>query len=112
MRSLRACLAALACSLLAAGCATVGGVLTSRGESIARAQCSGCHAIGAVGESRSPNAPPLRRIGRQYAKTSLAHELEAVSEVGHYAMPPTSLSPDEIDDLVDYIQHIAAAPTL
>lgn len=81
-------------------------VAADRGYKVAARECSSCHAIGRVGESPRPSAPPFREIRRRYNEISLNREFEAISEVGHYEMPAKPISKSDGEDLIAYIESL------
>jgi len=76
------------------------------GQEIATRLCSGCHAIGRTDESSHPDSLPFRKISLMYPVRSLEEALGEGIFVGHPDMPPFQLEPDDIDDLLDYIESI------
>ncbi len=78
----------------------------ARGQAIAEANCSGCHAIGATGESPAPEAPPFRTLSRNYRVDTLAEALAEGISVGHPAMPQFQFEPDDVDAVIVYLQSI------
>lgn len=77
-----------------------------RGEEIATRLCSGCHAIGRTDQSAHPDSLPFRQISLRYPVRSLEEALGEGIFVGHPDMPPFQLEPNDIDDLLDYIEAI------
>lgn len=77
-----------------------------RGRAIAQTHCSTCHAIGAVGESGAPEAPPFRTLSRNYRVETLEEALAEGISVGHPAMPAFAFEPDDVDALIEYLQSI------
>ena len=70
--------------------------------------CAACHAIGAVGASPEAQAPAFRRLGERYPPGFLAEAFAEGIVVGHPAMPQFELQPDEIDDLIAYLEWVQA----
>lgn len=110
------CLAALTMPAVAADDhATVDrdppGVFTGNaaaGETIAKDNCARCHAVERTGESPVADATPFRLMSRLWP---LSHLEEALAEgimVGHpeHQMPVFQFTPQEIDDLLTYIESI------
>jgi len=62
-----------------------------RGLVIVRTNCSRCHAIGKVGESPLPIAPPLRTLHERYPVEDLQEPLAEGIVTGHPTMPRISL---------------------
>jgi len=86
----------------------------ARGEFYARENCSTCHAVGPVGLSPYPLAPPFRILPRKYDVDGLAEALAegiVVGNTGARQMPTFILSVDEIDDLIAYLKSLEP-PTL
>jgi len=82
----------------------------SRGRDLAQDKCAACHAIS--GERPGPNkqATGFAIIARQYSRKGLTRELQAINEVGHYAMPTTPLSESDRASLAAYIFQGRAGP--
>jgi cytochrome c len=80
----------------------------ARGHAIAERLCSACHAIGAVGASPNEEAPAFRRLGERYPPGVLAEAFAEGIVVGHPAMPQFELQPQEIDDLIAYLEWVQA----
>ncbi len=80
-----------------------------RGQAIAEQYCSGCHAIGRTGASTHPDSLPFRKISMQYPVRDLEEALGEGILVGHPDMPPFQFEPEDIDDLLSYIESIQAA---
>lgn len=81
-------------------------VRARRGETIARTNCAGCHAIGRVGASPLAEAPPFRDLHRRYPVTDLAEALAEGITTGHPAMPEFRLDPDEAQALIAYLRSL------
>lgn len=108
--------AALAgCLFAAAGllsaCITVAGPpqvvdeAVMRGASYATANCAGCHAIGATGESVYRAAPAFRNLRASWSSVALELRLSRAVGRQHYGMPPRILTPSESHDLAAFIQN-------
>ena len=78
----------------------------AEGQRLAEVYCSSCHAIGAEGESRHPMAPAFRTLSRNYPVNALEEAFAEGILVGHRDMPEFRLEPQQIDDLLGYIQSI------
>jgi mono/diheme cytochrome c family protein len=76
------------------------------GRVFAERTCAGCHSIERTGDSPHPDALPFRRISERYAVRNLEEAFAEGIFVGHPDMPPFQLAPEEIDDLLDYIEAI------
>jgi mono/diheme cytochrome c family protein len=84
----------------------------ARGEFLARENCSTCHAVGPVGVSPYPLAPPFRTLSKKYDVEGLAESLAegiVVGNTGARQMPMFVLSTDEIDDLIAYLKSLEPA---
>ena len=81
-----------------------------RGEAVAKSQCSGCHAVEAKGQSPRLDAPPFPEVARRYQALRLDWELETISQVGHYAMPPRPLTKAQIHELDAYVRSLGPDP--
>jgi mono/diheme cytochrome c family protein len=76
----------------------------ARGRVFATNNCAACHAIAGRGPSPNPDAPPFRNVAQRYKTVRLDWELESITEVGHYRMPPRAMSAAAIIDVVAYIR--------
>ena len=100
-----ACLLAVAAPAVAAG-------NKARGDFYARENCSTCHAVGPVGVSPYPLAPPFRSLHQKYDVEGLAEALAegiAVGNTGARQMPMFVLSVTEIEDLIAYLKSLEPA---
>ncbi|NBJ13100.1 c-type cytochrome [Microvirga arsenatis] len=77
-----------------------------RGFTFAQTNCSQCHAIGRVGESPIPEAPPFRILHTRYPIESLAEAFAEGITTGHPSMPQFQLDPAQINDLLAYLNSI------
>jgi cytochrome c len=77
-----------------------------RGQTFAQTNCSGCHAIGRVGESPIPEAPPFRTLHTRYPIEDLAEAFAEGITTGHPSMPQFQLDPAQINDLLAYLSSI------
>ena len=82
----------------------------ARGRDLAAAQCAVCHAIARTGDSPRRDAPPFRRLSRNYRVADLEEALAEGISVGHPAMPQFAFAPEDVDALIGYLQSIQEAP--
>jgi len=94
-------LSATALAMLA-GCASV--TPADTGEALVRANCSGCHAVGPVGLSPNPEAPPFRELKQRYPVAFLGEALAEGIATGHPGMPEFVLQPDDINAVIAYLE--------
>lgn len=78
----------------------------AEGRRLAEINCSSCHAIGTEGESRHPMAPPFRTLSQNYPVNALEEAFGEGVLVGHPDMPEFRLEPEQIGDLLAYIESI------
>lgn len=78
------------------------------GRKIAERQCARCHAIGPSDKSKLPIATPFRTIADRYSVWTLQEALAEGIVVGHAAMPEFVLNPDEISNLLSYMETLAS----
>jgi cytochrome c len=96
-------LAVAICSLIA----TVAAALEpkeQRGFTFARANCAMCHAVGKIGDSPLPEAPPFRMLHDRYPVEDLQESLAEGIMTGHPTMPQWQLDPGQISDLISYLR--------
>ena len=77
-----------------------------RGHHLAVTNCSSCHAIGHSGDSRHPMAPPFRYLSQNYRVNELEEAFAEGVLVGHPDMPEFTLSAEDVDALLSYIQSV------
>jgi cytochrome c len=73
----------------------------STGASLAEKWCSECHAVRAGGVGPNRSAPAFLELAAEPSITE--YSLRALLRSPHATMPQLMLTPDETDDLVDYI---------
>lgn len=78
----------------------------ARGAVFAQARCSGCHAVGATGDSQLAAAPHFRDINRRNLVEQLAEAFAEGIVTAHPAMPEFVLTQDENRDLIIYLKSI------
>lgn len=83
--------------------------LAADGRDIAEAQCAGCHAVGAYGDSPNPLAPTFRTVLSRYRADVLEEELINGIQVAH-PMPEFQFNPQGADALIAYLESIQEAP--
>jgi mono/diheme cytochrome c family protein len=78
------------------------------GQRIAERLCAGCHTISGQAPSPLAAAPPFALIGRKYPVSHLAEALAEGIVTGHgpVRMPEFVFEPDEIDDLLAYLESV------
>lgn len=77
-----------------------------RGRDLVQTHCAECHATGATGESPLALAPPFRDLHRRYAVEHLEEAFAEGISTGHEDMPEFRFEPDEIRDLIAYLQSL------
>jgi len=77
------------------------------GRAIAERNCQSCHAIGPEGPSPVAAAPPFRDLVKRWPAENLAEALGEGIQVAHNGnvqMPEFELEPEQVDDLIAYLQ--------
>jgi mono/diheme cytochrome c family protein len=77
----------------------------ARGHEIARRACAACHAVESDGKSPRAAAPTFRSREMRHT-AALDGRVADLTRQGHYEMPVIRLRPDQIRDLVTYIQSL------
>ena len=72
------------------------------GHRLADRLCARCHQVSATGQSPNAGAPPFTVLASRYDEVTLGRKLDDIA-TGHYDMPPTALTNDEIDSIVAYL---------
>jgi mono/diheme cytochrome c family protein len=77
-----------------------------RGLVILRTNCSRCHAIGKVGDSPLPIAPPFRTLHERYPVQDLEEPLAEGIITGHPTMPEFRFDPGQVGDIIAYLKSL------
>jgi mono/diheme cytochrome c family protein len=77
-----------------------------RGELLLTRNCARCHAIGPIGASPHPAAPPFRTLSRKYKIEGIAEALAEGLSTGHPDMPEFVFAPEDVGAIIDYLQSI------
>ncbi|WP_070998490.1 cytochrome c [Methylobacterium sp. C1] len=77
-----------------------------QGESLARTNCARCHAVGRVGTSPLPAAPPFRELHKRYPVEDLGEALTEGIRTGHPSMPEFRFDPEQAQDLIAYMKSL------
>ena len=78
----------------------------TRGSDFAQENCNSCHAVGRVGDSPLPNAPPFRTLHLRYPVETLEEALAEGIRTRHPGMPEFELDPNQIQDLIAYLKSL------
>jgi cytochrome c5 len=76
---------------------------------LAERDCSACHAIGVLGQSRIPEAPTFAQLSRRYAGGGLVTVISEGLATGHPSMPRWIFRPSEVADLLAYFRTLRDA---
>lgn len=83
-----------------------------RGNAFARQNCAMCHAIGISGESPNPRSPTFWEIAHKYEPRDLEEALSEGIVVSHdMPMPQFELDPNDIEDLITYLESLRRMPS-
>ena len=74
------------------------------GLTFVRGHCAECHSIDKVSESPLTIAPPFRTFHQKFPIESLRRRLAEGITTTHPTMPQFRLDPDQISDVLAYIQ--------
>jgi cytochrome c len=75
-----------------------------RGLVVVRTNCSRCHAIGKIGDSPLPIAPPFRTLHERYPVDDLQEPLAEGIVTGHPTMPEFRFDPGQVGDIIAYLK--------
>lgn len=76
----------------------------AHGKRLAEADCAWCHAVGPIGRSTHPDAPPFRSLHLRYPIEDLEGALAEGISAGHPNMP--EFAPAPIEALITYIRSL------
>jgi cytochrome c len=77
-----------------------------RGLIIVRTNCSRCHAVGKLGDSPLPIAPPFRTLHERYPVDDLQEPLAEGIVTGHPTMPEFRFDPGQVGDIIAYLKSL------
>ena len=77
-----------------------------RGLVLVRTNCSRCHAIGKMGQSPLPIAPPFRTLHERYPVDDLQEPLAEGIVTGHPTMPEFRFDPGQVGDIIAYLKSL------
>lgn len=75
----------------------------SEGKALAEAKCSGCHAVGLVGDSPNPKSPPFRKLFERHPGLALREPLSRGIAAPHEDMPKFPFTDQQIDHIIAYV---------
>lgn len=78
----------------------------ARGHRLLVQDCAVCHQVETTGDSPNPLAPRFRELHKRYPVEDLAEALAEGIMVGHPQMPQFRFAPDEVADVIHYLQSI------
>src|SRR6516165_578719 len=81
-----------------------------RGLTFVRVHCAQCHAIDKASDSPLAIAPPFRTLHLKFPLESLRRRLAEGIVADHPTMPQFRLEPDQIADVMAYLQTFALTP--
>ncbi len=102
----------LVCAALCLGLAGVAShssansVDISAGKLLAQENCARCHALAKGEKSKHDQAPSFHQIVTRYPPSSLAEALAEGISTGHPDMPEFVFEPDQISDLIAYLESL------
>jgi len=102
-----AVLVSIAFALALAHSAQAEGPNLEAGKALAEKHCATCHAVGPIGASRLPAAPPFRDVAARYSVWNLEEALAEGIVTGHAEMPQFVFKPAQITDLLGYMETLA-----
>lgn len=82
-----------------------------RGAVLVRLRCAGCHAVERSGDSPMAAAPPFRDMGVLYPVADLQEAFAEGLVTAHPAMPAFRFEPQEIADVIAYLEHVSGTGT-
>ncbi len=99
----------LALAFLGLTSGAAGAVDAAHGKVLVELNCSRCHATGTDGESPHPEAPPFRTLSERYPIDAMEEAFAEGIVTGHPDMPEFAASPEQIADIIAYVESIQPA---
>ena len=98
--------AALACIMLPFAAAQARDVEQARAKATLENLCGRCHAVGRIGKSPNPLAPPFRNFGEKLYDTDMVQRLQDGLTTVHKEMPTFRFSREDAGAAVNYLRSI------
>ncbi len=76
------------------------------GSRLVQDKCAACHAVEPRTPSPHQDAPPFADVANRYKPEDLAEAFAEGIVVGHPDMPEFTLTPNEIDALIAYLESL------
>lgn len=93
-------------TLLLSSVPSLAAATAEAGRIIAEENCASCHSIGRVGKSTHQDAPAFRDLSQRYPIDNLAEAFAEGLNVGHADMPEFTLTAEQTQALLSYLQSI------
>lgn len=77
-----------------------------RGKALVTQYCSECHAVGLMGGSPNPKAPPFRELSKRFPIDALEETFIDAIDTGHPGMPVFKATREQIDAIIGYIADV------
>lgn len=84
-------------------------VEAARGRALAERFCASCHALAPGQDSGDPRAPPFPSREMQHT-AGLPGRVADLARLGHYSMPPITLTADQTAQITAYIASLGETP--
>lgn len=98
--------AALACILLPLAVAQARDAEHAPAKAMLEELCGRCHAVGRIGKSPNPLAPPFRNFGEKLYDTDMVQRLQDGLTTVHKEMPTFRFNREEAAAAVNYLRSI------
>ena len=105
LRGILACTALLALGACTTAARPEADSAAARGHQVARHACVTCHAVEPGGASPNARAPGFASLEMRHT-AGLEGRVSDLTRLGHYGMPPVKLSPQQVRDIVAYIESL------
>ncbi len=76
----------------------------AHGKALVEANCARCHGVGADDASAHPEAPPFRTLSERYPLDALEEAFVEGITTGHPDMPEFVATPEQVADILAYIE--------
>jgi len=94
--------------VLSSGTALAQTTSLERGRELIQQACAQCHAVGLTGDSPYKSAPRFRELNLHFPMDGLTQALTEGMIFGHPQMPSFKFSPNQVQDIIEYLKSIQA----